>query len=66
MIEELDDVLEELADRIGVYGACDKSCERVEIYGPGYGASRYCCRQGFVCEYRRRIYEAVHNEAKRL
>jgi hypothetical protein len=56
MIETLDDVVEDLATQLGVYGACldphNDAC-------PHSVASPKCCRVGFVLQLRRRIENAV-------
>lgn len=53
MIEQLDDILEELADQAEVYGACSLE-----------GNCRECrCRNGWISEYRQRIRSAVKADA---
>ncbi len=59
-IETLDDVMNELADRFDIYGACksedDEGC---------FKNTHFCCRVGFMAHYENRLREAIENE-KRL
>lgn len=61
-IETLDDVLNELADKIGVYGCCKPASEGKEECNE---TNSCCCRVGFMMEYKERIHSAIENE-KRL
>lgn len=59
-ITTIDDVLNEIADLLGCYGACKaskhESCD---------DKSPVCCRVGFMIEFRTKIDVAIENE-KRL
>ena len=60
-IETIDDILNELADKMGVYGCCKAASEgkdECEDKNP------CCCRIGFMIEYDTRIRKAVINENK--
>lgn len=54
----LDDVLNELADKLGIYGTCpnDNGCDSNE---------KCICRNGFMIEFEDKIRTAIENE-KRL
>lgn len=60
-IETVEDVCNELADKMGVYGACNatengfEDCEKT---------CYTCCRVGFMLVMPDRIRQAVHNEDK--
>lgn len=58
-IEILDDIVNELADMLGIYGACKSTnpdgCE---------DGNMRCCRVGFDIELKDRIYAAIENEKK--
>ena len=54
-IETLDDIIEELADKEGIYGACDNSCEE---------SGRCVCRVAWVPDMKKRILYAVEVEKK--
>lgn len=58
-IETLEDIVEELADRCGIYGACKDpafhGCPSDNVY---------CCRPAFVSDLRQRIVAAVEVEQK--
>jgi hypothetical protein len=58
-IETLEDVLNELADKFMVYGACksedDDGCEN---------ENTICCRVGFMMVYEEKIRQAIENEKK--
>lgn len=58
-IEILEDVLNELADKLGVYGAC-----KSEKYGECNATNQFCCRVGFMIHYEDRIRQALVNEEK--
>lgn len=60
-VEVLEDVLEELADKLDAYGTCaDK-----EVTDCKYAKnSSTCCRVRFMIEYEKRIREAIDNENK--
>lgn len=59
-IEILEDILEELADKLGVYGCC-KPAENEEDCNSQNG---FCCRTGFMMNYEDRIRTALDNEEK--
>lgn len=52
-IKSVDELCEEIADMVGVYGCCkadDKGC---------FETNPYCCRTGFVMLMREKIVKAV-------
>lgn len=58
-IEILEDVLNDIADKSGVYGACkSENFERCDNTSP------FCCRVGFMMHYKVRIRQAIANEEK--
>lgn len=59
-IETTSDLCEQLADWIGVYGACkaDECAEGCDNPSP------LCCRVGFMLEIRQRMIDAVENDKK--
>lgn len=64
-IETLDDIIEELADKIGIHGHCkelesDDENECTLNAECGY----FCCRVAFSMELDTRIREAMINEEK--
>lgn len=58
-IETIDDVIDMLADKLGVYGACksesDDGCDCDNLM---------CCRVGFAMVIKDKIYTAIENENK--
>lgn len=60
-VEDLDDILSEIADKAMIYGACksedDGGCEFST-------SSTFCCRVGFMFHYEDRIRQAMINEEK--
>lgn len=60
-IETVENLAEQMADWIGIYGGCkgdgDEGCEYDKC-------KPFCCRQGFVGAMGERIREAVENEKK--
>ena len=58
-IETLDDVLNDIADKAGIYGAC-----KSEDYSGCNNQNNFCCRVGFCLAYEDRIRQAVSNEDK--
>ena len=58
-IETIEDIIDELADKIGVYGCCKSTdadgCDN---------SDPLCCRVGFSMVYKDRIYQAIENEKK--
>ncbi len=57
MIETLDDIIEDLANKLGIYGACREHTE-AGIYDPRY-ENRCHCRCCFTSSLRDRIDAAV-------
>ena len=60
-IETIDDILNELADKMGVYGCC-KDAEEGSVSCDDKNPC--CCRVGFMMEYNSRIRKAVINESE--
>lgn len=58
-IEILEDILNELADKLCVYGAC-----KSEKYDMCKQTNQFCCRVGFHIHYEDRIRKAIENENK--
>lgn len=59
VIETTDDLCNQLADWIGVYGACKSECaDGCENDNP------LCCRVGFMINIKDRMVEAVKNDEK--
>lgn len=58
-IETIDDIIEDIADKLGVYGACKSTdpdgCDN---------DNDLCCRCGFSMALKDRIYAALENENK--
>lgn len=58
-IETPDEIAEQVADWIGLYGGCksdgDDGCDE---------KNPFCCRQGFVMDLTERIRTSVENEQK--
>ncbi len=58
-IETIEDVIEDIADKLGVYGACKSNdpdgCDN---------SDPCCCRVGFTMVLKDRIYTAFENENK--
>lgn len=58
-IETIDDIVEEMATKLGVYGACKSTdpdgCDNNDMC---------CCRVGFTMVLKDRIYQALENENK--
>lgn len=64
-IETVDDLCNQIADWIGVYGAC-KACNDSEDEANGCeNENPLCCRTGFMMMLSERMQEAVEND-KRL
>ena len=59
-IETLDEVINELADRLGIYGCCKKAEENEDCEEK----NAFCCRIAFTQVYEERIREAIKNEEK--
>jgi hypothetical protein len=59
-IEILEDVLEELANKLDVYGSCNSSENKEDCKC----TVRFCCRTGFMSHYDDRIRTAILNEEK--
>ena len=58
-IETLEDVLNEIADRFMIYGAC-----KSEDYDACESENPFCCRVGFFVHYEDRIIQAFANQEK--
>ena len=58
-IETIDDIVEDIANKLGVYGACKSNssdgCDNDDDF---------CCRVGFAMILKERIYTAIENENK--
>ncbi len=58
-IETIDDIVEDIATKLGIYGACKSTdpdgCDNDDPY---------CCRMGFTMVLKDRIYAALENENK--
>lgn len=58
-IETIDDIIEDIANKLGVYGACKSTdpegCDNEDPC---------CCRVGFTMVLKDRIYVAIENETK--
>ena len=56
-IETIDDIIDDIADRLGVYGACKSDdpdgCDNDDLC---------CCRVGFSMVMKERIYKAIKME----
>lgn len=62
-IETLEDVLNQYADWMGVYGAC--KCETETEGNPcTHESNPHCCRGGFMIEQKERILKALENESR--
>lgn len=56
-IETTDDLINDLADKLGIYGACkSEDPEGCDNENP------HCCRVGFCMVMQERIYQAVEND----
>lgn len=62
-IETLDDILNQYADWLGVYGACPVEREEGCDVCPK-DANPHCCRVGFMIEQKDRILNAIENEKR--
>jgi hypothetical protein len=65
-IETVDELVDQLADWMGIYGGCknphdDTSCETKCEFDP---KRPFCCRNGFASAMEDRIRNAVSNEEK--
>lgn len=60
-IETVDDLVEEIANWLHIYGGCksdgDEGCEWDE-------KKPFCCRQGFCMDLKERIEKSVENDKK--
>lgn len=69
-IETTDDLLNQFADWIGVYGACKHCDETKTVDGEEVRVnecsekSPLCCRVGFMIEMKERMLKAVENDNK--
>jgi hypothetical protein len=62
-IETVEDLSEQIADWLGIYGGCknNSSCDNECTYDKN---KPFCCRIGFVGAISERIREAVDNDSK--
>lgn len=60
-IETIDDILNELADKLYVYGCCKAAANGKDECNE---KDSCCCRVGFMMEYKDRIKKAFENEKK--
>lgn len=58
-IEIIDDIVNDIADKMGIYGAC-----KSEDPDGCYNDDLCCCRVGFSMTMTERIYAAIENEKK--
>jgi hypothetical protein len=58
-IETLDDVLNEIADKFMIYGACKEMNDGQEECN---SETPFCCRVGFTMVYEEKIRNAIENE----
>lgn len=58
-IETTEDLANQIADWLGIYGSCKSECEN-----SCENESDLCCRVGFMLVFPDRIRNAVHNEDK--
>lgn len=58
-IETIDDIVENLADLLGIYGCCKSDGNDDSVCKP-----LTCCRVGFTMTIKERIYNAIENEKK--
>lgn len=59
-IETLDEIINELADKMGIYGCCKKAEENEDCEEK----NSFCCRVAFTWVYEDRIRKAIENEEK--
>lgn len=59
-IETLEDILEELANKLSVYGCCVPAEDETDCESK----TPFCCRVGFFVHYEDRIRNAFSNEEK--
>ncbi len=57
-IETIDDLCEQLADWIGVYGCCSAGDKADGCYSN----NPLCCRMGFTIQLKERIYNAIETD----
>lgn len=62
-IETIDDIVNDIADKLGVYGACKSESDEGCLNEDGsYNNDPCCCRVGFTMVLTERIYRAIANE----
>ena len=62
-IETTEDLTEQIADWLGVYGGCKNISSDDDLCT--YDRNKpFCCRQGFVGAIKERMIEAVENDKK--
>ncbi len=59
-IETVEDLANQIADWLGVYGCCKSAEKGVDCENE----NPLCCRMGFMMVMKERIYNAVENEKK--
>jgi len=62
-IETVEDLAEQIADWIGIFGGC-KNITAADDLCTYDKEKPFCCRQGFITAMEERIREAVENEKK--
>ncbi len=60
-LETTDELCEQIADWIGVYGCC-KSTQNMIINKCEFDSNPLCCRLGFIMELKDRIKNAAEND----
>ncbi len=65
-IETVDELVDELANWLGIYGGCknneeSENCENLCTFD---AKKPFCCRNAFLLEMEDRIRQAVENEKK--
>lgn len=63
-IETTDDLIQQIADWIGVYGACKASEDNAEHANGCENKNPLCCRTGFEMVLKERMFQAVENDKK--
>lgn len=63
-IETTEDLCNQIADWIGVYGSCKGAEDNLEKENGCTNQNPLCCRTGFMMEMKQRMIDAVDNERK--
>lgn len=61
-IETTEDLINDLADKLGIYGGCKASNSSCEDPKGCENENPHCCRVGFHMVMQERIYKAVEND----